>query len=279
MSHNGLIVRAFPKAQFLRGWYPQTPNTRTHSFPIASLFVGDNPSAFIFKGSVISTTEDGDKWVKGVPTGTTHNPIIAIAQNDEWQDDVQNAGQLVGLDCSGQFTIATPFFKRTHNGTLCEYTPGTKLTYCVAGEKDGETDTIQYLAYDNTNGTQTLATRTVSCAGYVRPAADGEPVIGIVSQKGAGRYTTMDMIRAAENPEIRDYVKGLNRDLAGYNLNQKAAGKNLTDNASDFVKMPAGVYPLMFSFGSAVTSDSDISTAYYVVFDTVSTGINTPKQG
>lgn len=279
MAHTGVIVRAFPKAQFLRGWYPQTPNTRTHSFPIASLFEGD-PKDFIFRGSVISTTEDGDKWVKGVPTGTTHNPIIAIAQNDEWQDDVQNAGQLVGLDCSGQFTIATPFFKRTHNGTLCEYTPGTKLTYCVAGATDGETDTIQYLAYDNTNGTQTLDARTVYCAGYVRPAEDGEPVIGIVSQKDAGRYTTMDMIRAAENPEIRDYVKGLNRDLAGYNLNLKADGKTIDgDDASDFAKMPTGVYPLMFSFGSAVTSDSDISTAYYIVFDTVSTGINTPKQG
>jgi hypothetical protein len=274
MSHNGLIVRAFPKAQFLRGWYPQTPNTRTHSFPIASLFKGNNPKDFIFRGSVISTTEDGDKWVKGVPTGTTHNPIIAIAQNDEWQDDVQNAGQLVGLDCSGQFTIATPFFKHKHDGELCEYTPGTKLTYCL----NNETDTIQYLEY--ANGTQTLVTDDeVKCIGYVRPAKDGEPVIGIVSQKGAGRYTTMDMIRAAENPEIREYVKGLNRDLAGYNLNLKAAGKNLTDNASDFAKMPTGAYPLMFSFGSAVTSDSDISTAYYIVFDTVSTGINTPKQG
>lgn len=276
MAHTGVIVRAFPKAQFLRGWYPQTPNTRTHSFPIASLFDGDNPSDFIFRGSVISTTEDGDKWQKGVPEDTTHNPIIAIAQNDEWQDDVQNAGQLVGLDCSGQFTIATPFFKRAQDAdTLYDYAPGTKLTYCL----NDETDTIKYLAYDNTDGTQTLTTRTVSCAGYVRPADDGEPVIGIVSQKGAGRYTTMDMIRAAENPEIRDYVKGLNRDLAGYNLNQKAAGKNLTDNASDFAQMPTGVYPLMFSFGSAVTSDSDISTAYYIVFDTVSTGINTPKQG
>lgn len=276
MAHTGVIVRAFPKAQFLRGWYPQTPNTRTHSFPIASLFVGDNPSDFIFRGSVISTTEDGDKWVKGVPEDTTHNPIIAIAQNDEWQDDVQNAGQLVGLDCSGQFTIATPFFKRAQDeNTLYDYAPGTKLTYCL----NDETDTIKYLAYDKTNGTQTLATRTVSCAGYVRKAEDGEPVIGIVSQKDAGRYTTMDMIRAAENPEIREYVKGLNRDLAGYNLNLKADGKTLEANASDFAKMPTGVYPLMFSFGSAVTSDSDISTAYYIVFDTVSTGINTPKQG
>lgn len=276
MAHTGVIVRAFPKAQFLRGWYPQTPNTRTHSFPIASLFVGDNPSDFIFRGSVISTTEDGDKWQKGVPEDTTHNPIIAIAQNDEWQDDVQNAGQLVGLDCSGQFTIATPFFKRAQDAdTLYDYAPGTKLTYCL----NDETDTIKYLAYDKTNGTQTLATRNVSCAGYVRPADAGEPVIGIVSQKGAGRYTTMDMIRAAENPEISEYVKGLNRDLAGFNLNLKAEGKTLEDNASDFAQMPTGVYPLMFSFGSAVTSDSDISTAYYIVFDTVSTGINTPKQG
>lgn len=273
MSHNGLIVRAFPKAQFLRGWYPQTPNTRTHSFPIASLFEGDNPGDFIFRGSVISTTEDGDKWQKGVPEDTTHNPIIAIAQNDEWQDDVQNAGQLVGLDCSGQFTIATPFFKRVHDDTLCAYTPGTKLTYCL----NNETDTIKYLKYEN--GTQTLDEKTVYCRGYVRPAEDGEPVIGIVSQKGAGRYTTMDMIRAEENPEIRDYVKGLNRDLAGYNLNQKAAGKTLPEDVADFAQMPTGVYPLMFSFGSAVTSDSDISTAYYIVFDTVSTGINTPKQG
>lgn len=276
MAHTGVIVRAFPKAQFLRGWYPQTPNTRTHSFPIASLFDGDNPSDFIFRGSVISTTEDGDKWQKGVPEDTTHNPIIAIAQNDEWQDDVQNAGQLVGLDCSGQFTIATPFFKRIHGGKLCEYTPGTKLTYCL----NNETDTIKYLTY--ANGEQELVTKTdVDCKGYVRPVDPdnaGEPVIGIVSQKGAGRYTTMDMIRAAENPEIRDYVKGLNRDLAGYNLNLKAEGKTLEANASDFVQMPTGVYPLMVSFGSAVTSDSDIRNAYYIVFDTVSTGINTPKQ-
>ena len=269
MSYNGLIVREFPKAQFLRGWYPQTPNTRTHSFPIAS-----NSEGVIFRGSVISTTEDGENWQKGVPASTTHNPIIAIAQNDEWQDDVQNAGQLVGLDCSGQFTIATPFFKRINedDDTLYDYTPGTKLTYCLHGEKDK----IQYLAYNE--GTQTLVEKEVDCVGYVRKAEDGEPVIGIVSQKGAGRYTTMDMIRAAANPEIGPYVKGLNRDLAGYNLNQKAAGKTLADNASDFASMPTGVYPLMFSFGSAVTSDSDISTAYYIVFDTVSTGINTPKQ-
>lgn len=274
MAHTGVIVRTFPKAQFLRGWYPQTPNTRTHSFPIASLFKGD-PADFIFRGSVISTTKDGEHWQKGVPAGTTHNPIIAIAQNDEWQDDVQNAGQLVGLDCSGQFTIATPFFKRIHGNKLCEYTPGTKLTYCVSGEKD----TIKYLEY--VDGAQNLVVDDdVDCTGYVRPADAGDPVIGIVSQKGAGRYTTMDMIRAAENPEIRDYVKGLNRDLAGYNLNLKASGKTIDgEDANDFAQMPTGVYPLMFSFGSAVTSDSDIRNAYYIVFDTVSTGINTPKQG
>lgn len=287
MSNKGLIVRAFPKAQFLRGWNPQTPHTRTHSFPIES-----NPFG-VYCGMLLSLNADGTKWVKGVQSGSTPG-IIAFAQNDGWQDDVQDAGQLVGLDSSGQFRIATPFFKRytgvtgtidpegkptTYQaGTPIAYKAGTPLTWCA----NNEVDAVQVVELDETTGAQVAKTLLVSCAGYVKPAAAGDTIIGVVSQTGAGRYLTKEMQRRNSNPLIGPVVKGLNRDAAGYNEGLLRNGTvtvadgEVTDSNNKLIKMGDGVYPLMTSIGSAVTSDSEIYTAYYIVFDTTNAGVKVP---
>lgn len=289
MSNKGLIVRAFPKAQFLRGWNPQTPHTRTHSFPIES-----NPFG-VYCGMLLSLNADGTKWVKGVPASDANTGIIAFAQNDGWQDDVQDAGQLVGLDSSGQFRIATPFFKRydgvtgtidpegkptTYQATVTpiSYKAGTKLTWCTDADKDA----IQVVELDETTGTQVAKTIVVSCAGYVKPAGPSDTVIGVVSQTGAGRYLTKEMQRRNSNPFIGPVVKGLNRDAAGYNEGLLRDGTvtvsngTVTDSNNKLIKIGEGVYPLMTSIGSAVTSDSEIYTAYYIVFDTTNAGVKVP---
>jgi hypothetical protein len=288
MSNKGLIVRTFPKAQFLRGWNPQTPHTRTHSFPIES-----NPFG-VYCGMLMSLNTDGTKWVKGVPASDANTGIIAFAQNDGWQDDVQDAGQLVGLDSSGQFRIATPFFKRYKDaeGTLDpegkagefqsvtphSYTAGTPLTWC----SNTEVDAVQVVEVDKDTGVQVAKTLLVSCAGYVKPAGKGDTVIGVVSQTGAGRYLTKEMQRRNSNPFIGPVVKGLNRDAAGYNEGLLRNGTvtvadgAVTQGESSLIKMGEGVYPLMTSIGSAVTSDSEIYTAYYIVFDTTNAGVKVP---
>ena len=288
MSNKGLIVRTFPKAQFLRGWNPQTPHTRTHSFPIES-----NPFG-VYCGMLLSLNADGTKWVKGVPASGDNTGIIAFAQNDGWQDDVQDAGQLVGLDSSGQFRIATPFFKRytgvagaidpegkptTYQaGTPIAYKAGTPLTWCT----NDEVDAVQVVELDETTGAQVAKTLLVSCAGYVKPAGQGDTVIGVVSQTGAGRYLTKEMQRRNDNPFIGPVVKGLNRDAAGYNEGLLRDGSVTVSNGSvatggdKLIKMGDGVYPLMTSIGSAVTSDSEIYTAYYIVFDTTNAGVKVP---
>ena len=289
MSNKGLIVRTFPKAQFLRGWNPQTPHTRTHSFPIES-----NPFG-VYCGMLLSLNTDGTKWVKGVPASGYNTGIIAFAQNDGWQDDVQDAGQLVGLDSSGQFRIATPFFKRYNDitgtvdpegtpgifqqGTPIPYKAGTPLTWC----SNDEVDAVQVVEIDETTGAQVAKTLLVSCAGYVRPATEqGDVIIGVVSQTGAGRYLTKEMQRRNSNPFIGPVVKGLNRDAAGFNEGLLRAGTvtvangAVTSGAGNLIKMGDGVYPLMTSIGSAVTSDSEIYTAYYIVFDTTNAGVKVP---
>lgn len=289
MANKGLIVRTFPKAQFLRGWNPQTPHTRTHSFPIES-----NPFG-VYCGMLLSLNTDGTKWVKGVPASDPNTGIIAFAQNDGWQDDVQDAGQLVGLDSSGQFRIATPFFKRYTEvtGTIDpegkpgtfqtvtphSYTAGTPLTWC----SNDEVDAVQVVEVDETTGAQVAKTLLVSCAGYVRPATEeGDTIIGVVSQTGAGRYLTKEMQRRNSNPFIGPVVKGLNRDAAGFNEGLLRAGTVTVANGavtagdSSLIKMGEGVYPLMTSIGSAVTSDSEIYTAYYIVFDTTNAGVKIP---
>lgn len=289
MSNKGLIVRTFPKAQFLRGWKPQTPHTRTHSFPIES-----NPFG-VYCGMLLSLNTDGTKWVKGVPASGANTGIIAFAQNDGWQDDVQDAGQLVGLDSSGQFRIATPFFKRYNGitgtvdpegtpgtfqqGTPISYKAGTPLTWC----SNDEVDAVQVVEIDETTGAQVAKTLLVSCAGYVRPATEeGDTIIGVVSQTGAGRYLTKEMQRRNSNPFIGPVVKGLNRDAAGFNEGLLRAGTvtvangAVTSGAGNLIKMGDGVYPLMTSIGSAVTSDSEIYTAYYILFDTTNAGVKVP---
>lgn len=288
MANKGLIVRSFPKAQFLRGWNPQTPHTRTHSFPIES-----NPFG-VYCGMLLSLNADGTKWVKGVPASGANTGIIAFAQNDGWQDDVQDAGQLVGLDSSGQFRIATPFFKRYtgitgtidpegtpgtfQQGTPISYKAGTKLTWC----SNTEVDAVQVVEVDEATGAQVAKTLLVSCAGYVKPAGEGDTVIGVVSQTGAGRYLTKEMQRRNSNPFIGPVVKGLNRDAAGFNEGLLRAGTVTVANGAvatggtSLIKMGDGVYPLMTSIGSAVTSDTEIYTAYYIIFDTTNAGVEVP---
>lgn len=216
----------------------------------------------------MSVAEDGKTWRKGVATvNGKPSGIIAIANNDQLDDDVRNAGTLVGLSCSGQYTYATPYFAHTKpnaadgEDTQYSYTAGTLLTFCA----DDEVDDYDYvengeLKHSKDEGIQR------SLKGFIRPANKGELVIGVVSQTGYGPYN-INPVTKVDDPDAagRGYiVEGLNRNAIPFS---KAVG------ADPAYRMPEGVWALQSSIGTAVDSTSKINNAYLVVFDTMHTGV------
>lgn len=253
MYHNPVVVREFPRGFATRGWDPQNPTGRTNAFAVPTFNEeSELDKEIIWQGMIMSVKPDGKTWQRGVPAGTTPG-IIAIANNDQLDDDVRQAGTLVGLSCSGQYTYATPFFAHTdkQSGEQYSYVAGTKLTYCA----NDETDTYDYIM----DGEVKTSTGKRSLAGYVRPAKTGEVVIGVVSQTGHGPYNTNPVTWATDpDAEGRGYIaEGLNRNAIPF---------------KDTYKMPQGVWALQASIGTAVDSTSKINNAYLLVFETTHTG-------
>lgn len=151
----GTYKAPFPRGRVLRGWDPQNPTKQTKGLPVKKTTQhGVKVSEWIYPGHIITAKPSGTdvEWTKGIPT--TGDYILAVASAASTDLDVVNAKSLVGLEMTDSFRIATPFFKKGES-----YPVGTKLAAC----KQGETAT---------DGTE--------LDGYVRPAAAGDIVVGVV---------------------------------------------------------------------------------------------------
>lgn len=200
----GHYKNRFPKMVPARNWDPQSPSQPTIALPLPKTGTAVD---FVWPGMVLSVKQDGSAWQVGVPAGETPS-VIAIAQDPTEGTQSQNvlmANSLVGLPCTGNFRICTPFFKRG-----VAYPTGTPLTYC----KNSETI--------NAGDGQPMK-------GAVRPAANGEPVIGYVVRSAA--------------PE--NYATG-NRGVAN----------------------TEGAFAMQRSIDTAVDSMSNHLNAYFIEFDT-----------
>jgi hypothetical protein len=172
---------------------------------------------------IISTDSTGTKWVLGGPAAAdAKKRLIAFAQDGVERWDVMAADSLVGLLCSGKFRFATPFFARfKKSGGAAVYTAGTPLTYCLSTEKEN--------AKTGVNAeTGALFEVERNLAGFIRPAEDGEIVIGYVAETHSG----------------------LNR-AAAYNSTEAAVNARADQE----------------SIGKAVDSTSKFTNAYMVIWD------------
>lgn len=150
-----------------RNWNPQQPTGPTLRYKLPLDAEGEID--FVWPGMVITLKADGSRWQVGVPAGETPS-VVAIAQDPTFgnkSEGVRLSDSLVGFPLTSPFRIVTPFFKRG-----VAYPAGTKLTYCVNSEdiKDGLEKKI---------------------LGAVRPAAAGEPVIGVVTRTYEDSYYTV----------------------------------------------------------------------------------------
>ena len=233
----GYYLKKFPSVQILRGWDPQEPTTLATTHPITTDAAGE--PAEIADGQVISLNKAGTAWILGVEADATPAQInsIAIAQDgtDIWDvmdadnnwdyTDPKTVGSLVGLSCTGKFRIATPYFAKFNDaGTAYEYTAGTPITFCKT------TDTIQTLEPSKTTPGALEKVEVESAVGYIRPAAKGEVVIGIVAETHSG----------------------INREDAGIPGNHTALS----------------AHALQKTIGKAINSEAVWYNSYYVVFDT-----------
>jgi hypothetical protein len=142
----------------MRGWDPQNPTKQTIALPVAletdEVTDAQRPE-WIWPGHVMFATTDGH-WTKTVPADASSRLCVAVAQDASTDWNVLSANSLVGLACSDGFKIATPFFKRDADEN---YLVGTPLTYCTSA------DGAEY-------------------AGWIKPAATGDTVIGYVAATG-----------------------------------------------------------------------------------------------
>lgn len=185
----GTFQREYPRGLVLRGWDPQNPTTFSIALPVQRK--AGRPEV-ILQGQIMSPNAAGTQWTLGVAAGETPS-VVAVAQNDSTDFDVVAADNLVGLSCSGKFRFGTPFFCRqkatgtidspTVDGSAYSYKLGTRLTYAKNDEIDIFTSVV--------GGKVENFGR--SAAGFIRPAAQGEPVIGVVAETHTGVNGSADL--------------------------------------------------------------------------------------
>lgn len=232
-----------------RGWDPQNPTTLTVSLQLPE------DDTQIWEGQILTPNADGTKWVLGAAQGTTPT-IVAFAQNSTLSTDVVSANNLVGLSCSGKFRLATPFFCRsvptskTNLGSttiteysVASYTPGTLLTYC----KNNEIDFVSTVQKD---GSVSQVQR--SAAGFVRPAYEDEPVIGVV---------------VMDTPDTPVSAIGTLNYNVPVSVTHEKTGALSADTTKYF--MPGeGVVALSHTWEDAIDTSAELNNSYYIVLDT-----------
>lgn len=217
----GTYKREYPRGYVMRGWDPQNPTTLSSALPVNKSITGKPDE--IQPGMIISTDATGTKWTLGVAVDATaaQKNRVAFAQDGIERWDVMAADSLVGLLCSGKFRFATPFFARKDGDAAAVYVAGTPLTYCLADETESAATGVN-------SETGALVEETRSLAGFIRPAKDGDQIIGHVAETHSG-------------------------------LNRAAAYTGTDD-------VPARADQI--SIGQAVDSTSKFTNAYMVIWDT-----------
>jgi hypothetical protein len=169
MPRFGTIKRLYPKVEVLRGFNPNEPHQFSRAIPVAIDTTGSQQSnanygknILIYSGQVISQSWNSVlgayEWVLGWTAG-----IPYIALQDSFQEDVLEAGNLVGLSCAGQFEIETAFWSDGSGGLQT----GGGAAFVV--------DAI--LSPDGTSGYIQVGT-----------IGSGDPIIGYVTRNHGPRF-------------------------------------------------------------------------------------------
>lgn len=127
-----------PLLRIVRGITPEQSKGMHESAPVKA-------AETIYSGNVMyklwSGTTSRYEWVKGGPAtwgaGTTagDSPTLYWAYADASKEDVVAADSLVGLPCTGDYVLSTPYF----TGTAADFTDGRYVTY------DGSTGSIKLI--------------------------------------------------------------------------------------------------------------------------------------
>lgn len=238
----GHFMNDFPKMVPARNWNPQEPKQPTIALHCPKDAQGD--AQLVWPGMVlcIKPESDGSTWVlptadeditntvAGAAAGTTPS-VVAIAQDPTFGSQSINvlmADSLVGLPCTGNFRIVTPFYKHG-----VPYTPGTPLTFATA-EDMADDDFV------SANG--------LPLHGAVKPAAAGDVVIGYVVRTHADKFYTKTI--PAGGGEAASEVGVVNYDdMSGKKFNEtdKALALRVSiDLAEDSLCKPENAYVIEF---------------------------------
>ena len=126
LTHQGTL----PLLRVYRGFNPLDPRSGSSTYPVLAADVSRIKSGMVIFpkwNSALARTE----WVL-FPTGVT-SPEPHIALTDANRSDVVAADSLVGLPCSGEFEMHTPYFIKT---TTADYVQGAVLTWAAADDTD-----------------------------------------------------------------------------------------------------------------------------------------------
>lgn len=150
----GHLKRDFPRLEVLRGFDPNEPRTQTAAYRVKS---GET----ILSGMVITPRWNaGDsvyEWAVGIGAVSDYYPIY-FALQDSTDEDVLEAGNLVGLSCAGQFELQTAFYDPADT-----YNEGSLLTACL----------------DATD--EAIAAAVLTALGRSSGAGDGKGFVTVVS--------------------------------------------------------------------------------------------------
>jgi hypothetical protein len=128
----GTVTRSKPKVRVVRGFDPNEPTTGQRALPVKA-------GVTIKSGQVISSKFNGTtarlEWVLGLDAAATQGYIALVDSTDF---DSVAADLLVGLPCSGKFTIETAYYKSGDT-----YSDGAYLT------ADGTTGDLKVTALES----------------------------------------------------------------------------------------------------------------------------------
>lgn len=239
----------FPKMLPARNWDPQRPSQPTIALPCPKKENGK--PELVLAGMILSVSDSsGEKpkaWTLGVKAGETPT-IIAVAQDPTYGNQSMNvniSNSLVGLPCTGNFRICTPFFKRG-----VAYPVGTALTYVRNDEIESDDS---YKALGKLGDYKMM--------GCVKPAAEGDVVIGYVvrsqDDKFYGVHNYDDPTEAVQGgTELAPtYTYG------GVNLDT-ISGDETTGHVNE------GAFAMRKSINEAVCSLAMSENSYFIEYDT-----------
>lgn len=246
----GYYMNHFPKMVPARNWDSQRPSQPTIPLPCPKNATSGKPE-FVWAGMILSATADGKSWeipsrnavrtntVAGEKPADSSTPattpsVIAVAQDNTVGTQSHNvvmADSLVGLPCTGNFRIVTPFYKRG-----VAYTVGTPLTFATAADLSAAPT-----AFTTPDG--------VLMHGAVRPAEDGEVVIGYVVRTHDESFYVKHIPSAT--PGQPDTIVGVvNYDDETANptntTDQALALRKTIDSAEDSTAFPCNEYVIEF---------------------------------